>query len=609
MTIDLSAVAPSGDALLIVPPFAGMDRPSYGLHLLQALGARAGFRVEVLYANILFARAIGEERYSDICYGETGSLAGEKVFVPAAYGDAAPAGPPQGAPLWRPEAKAQTPAPAPDPDLQRRATAWTDELAHAIAALDYPIVGANLMFEQTTATVALFNRLRAIAPMRTLIVGGALCEGPMAEGVASLTPAIDVVFSGESEETFVDFLGRSREAGGTRVVRGKPCNNLDALPTADYDAYFRQIEAFYPDSEILRHKLFWLPYEGSRGCWWGQKHHCTFCGINGTGMDYRQRSAARVLEDLETFKARYPTPRVLMLDNIMPHRYFQDLLPALKERALGLQLFYEQKANLTLRRLAALADAGVTTIQPGIESLSDHMLTLMKKGVKTRQNIAALRFARATGVAVQWNLLYAFPGDLEDDYRRMRDLAPLLAHLEPPSGLGHLSIDRFSPYHETPERYGIRATSPMGAYADVFPQGSDRDSLAYHFEGDYDTASRRDHALVQALSDAVEAWREPWHDEGAAQPVLSMRRLGDDMYLIADTRPARVKAFHIVNRAKARAALMESTPGARHTRWALRNRLAVQIDDAIVPLAVADRPLFEEFFDAEAEERQAALAA
>jgi hypothetical protein len=259
--------------------------------------------------------------------------------------------------------------------------------------------------------------------------------------------------------------------------------------------------------------------------------------------------------------------------------------------------------------MCALADAGVRTIQPGIESLSDHMLGLMKKGVKVHQNIAALRYARATGVTVTWNLLYGFPGDDETDYRQMRDLVPLLTHLDPPSGLSHLSIDRFSPYHEKPEQYGIRRTWPMAAYAEVLPERCDLQEIAYHFEGDYDTASRRDEALVLQLDDAVESWRKLWATKDEAVPALVMRKLGDDVFLIADTRPVHTKAFHIVNKARARATLLESAPGSADAKWALRNRLAVRIGDVVVPLVVADRALFEEFFDFVAEERQAALAA
>ncbi len=45
----------TADAVLIVPPFAGLDFPSLGIHLLQA-AVRAGLRVPILYANLLLRR-------------------------------------------------------------------------------------------------------------------------------------------------------------------------------------------------------------------------------------------------------------------------------------------------------------------------------------------------------------------------------------------------------------------------------------------------------------------------------------------------------------------------------------------------------------------------
>src|SRR5262249_6205453 len=146
---------------------------------------------------------------------------------------------------------------------------------------------------------------------------------------------------------------------------------------------------------------------------------------------------------------------ILMVDNIMPHEYFGTLLPALAEKNFGLRIFYEQKANLTTARMEKIAKAGINIIQPGIESLSDDLLRLMKKGVKSWQNIAALRFARMHDVYVNWNLLHSFPGDLKAHYVAMERLVPLLHHLCPPSGLNQLSIDRFSPYFDHRENYGI----------------------------------------------------------------------------------------------------------------------------------------------------------
>ena len=40
-----------------------------------------------------------------------------------------------------------------------------------------------------------------------------------------------------------------------------------------------------------------LYLEGSRGCWWGQKHPCSFCGLNGRKNVYRYKSAGRLYEE------------------------------------------------------------------------------------------------------------------------------------------------------------------------------------------------------------------------------------------------------------------------------------------------------------------------
>ena len=81
-----------------------------------------------------------------------------------------------------------------------------------------------------------------------------------------------------------------------------------------------------------------------------------------------------------------------MVDNIMPHEYFRTMLPTLAQADLSAHIFYEQKANLNLRQVKSLRDAGVAIIQPGIEALSSPLLRLMRKGVTAEQNIRLLRY-------------------------------------------------------------------------------------------------------------------------------------------------------------------------------------------------------------------------
>jgi hypothetical protein len=154
-----------------------------------------------------------------------------------------------------------------------------------------------------------------------------------------------------------------------------------------------------------------------------------------------------------------------------------------------LSIFYEQKANLPRERLVALKNAGIDTIQPGIEALSSDLLRQMRKGVSARQNLALLRDARGLNISLVWNLLWGFPGDRLDSYRETLALLPLLHHLQPPSGFWPVLIDRFSPYFYDAKNFGISNIRPLPGYFDINPAGTAVDHIAYHFNGDFECAS------------------------------------------------------------------------------------------------------------------------
>src|SRR5262249_37819581 len=145
--------------------------------------------------------------------------------------------------------------------------------------------------------------------------------------------------------------------------------------------FYQQFKALLPNSTLAESEVIWLPYESSRGCWWGEKHHCTFCGLNAQTMKYREKSPDRVINDLNKLLKTHPTRRVCMVDNIMPHTYFRTLIPRLGSEIPDLHMFYEQKANLSLGQVTALKDAGILEVQPGIEALSSSLLKSMDKGV------------------------------------------------------------------------------------------------------------------------------------------------------------------------------------------------------------------------------------
>jgi len=472
--------------------------------------------------------------------------------------------------------------------LEREVGLFCAAVGGHFARLRFRVAGASTTFHQTAASAALLAQVKRAQPAALTVIGGANCEGEMAQGIASLGSTIDYVFSGECESVFSAFLHcavAGQPLPGERIVRGKPCFDMDSLPEPSFEDYFAQLENSLPG---WREDLdVWLPYESSRGCWWGARQHCTFCGLNGETMAFREKSPDHMISGARRLLLRHPTQQLGMIDNIIPHSYFRTVLPRLAAELPPARVFYETKSNLTLEKVQLLRRAGITLIQPGIEALSSSLLRRMKKGVLARQNLALLRYARACGLGVAWNLLSDFPGDQWEDYAETLALLPLIHHLPPPTGVYPVSIDRFSPYFNEPSAYGIQHLEPEEDYAQVFPPSADIQSLAYHFTGKYECARTSHPELHDSLRRAYREWRAGWK-AGASPPALSLTPGDDGYYTLMDTRGLEgTGMFEFLDEEEARAVLvggpLERQPLAA---WAIERKLAVALDGWCVPLAV-----------------------
>ena len=523
----------TGDLLLICPPFHDLERPSLGLHIIKSIAKAQAMEAHVLYANLGFAALIGEADYLAVSGTPTLSLIGERIFAPAAF---------PGHPF--PPYADFTSNPLSESELatlqrvEDAAAAWLGAFRIYVRESDHALYGISTMFCQNLATACMARIIGEEKPGARILIGGANCDGELAQGMLLLCPDASHVFSGESEASFADFCRSYRDGSLDRIpkiVRGSPNEDWKALPVADMSAYFSQLEMLLPSSELLARQQYVIPYESSRGCWWGQKSHCTFCGLNAMGMAFRAREADQVLADLTTIAQTYPARRISMTDNIMPFPYFKTLLPALARAKLGLDIFYEQKSNLKRSQLVALRDAGVNSIQPGIESLSTPALKRMRKGVRAAQNLAVLRDTTSLGIHVSWNLLYGLPGEEDADYEHMLSILPLLVHLQPPGACSAVSFDRFSPYHDEPAAFGLSNLRPHPNYARIYPTPLDRESmLAYHFVADAQTIASRDSAVFAKMRSTVDAWQAKWTE--TTRPVLCVIQSKQGAYAVVDTR-------------------------------------------------------------------------
>jgi ribosomal peptide maturation radical SAM protein 1 len=311
--------------------------------------------------------------------------------------------------------------------------------------------------------------------------------------------------------------------------------DMDALPHPDFDDYFARLRAS-PLAAKIDPLLF---FETSRGCWWGQKHHCKFCGLNGSSLAFRSKSPERAIEELRHLVDRCGVHRACSSDNILDHRYFKTLLPMLRHQRLDLAFVYEMKTNLTRGQVDSLLEAGLGAAQLGIESFSTPVLKLAGKGATALQNLQTLKWFSEAEIEVKWNLLYGFPGEDAAEYAALAELLPSLYHLVPPLAVGRVRLDRFSPYFEDPARYGIVNPRPNRAFRHVYPFAEDALArMAYHYEYDYaDGRNPLDYA-GPALA-AAETWQQL-----SGTVTLRYWDRPDGVLLITDTRPCAAAFQH-----------------------------------------------------------------
>lgn len=555
------------DVCLVNMPFCGVTRPSLALGLLQAALGQSQIRVRSLYANLLFAEKIGSEMYSFSEMAASNAGLGEWIFRLSAFPEFIP----DDARYFSLLLKKSKYLKKYEPEkirqklirLQREADQFVDQMAISVLSTGAKIVGCTSTFQQHVASLAILRKIRQYSPSTITLLGGANCETIMGKATHANFSWVDFVVSGEADGLIVSFCCDLLEKGidlpedeipfgvfgPVHRLNGYPdkeklqsfratTTTLDDLPCPDYSDYFTFLQDL-PD--LSMHINPGLVFEASRGCWWGESHGCTFCGLNGAGKSYRRKQAKKVLKELNYLNQEYQITNFEASDNVLHLPLLTTLLPVLKLKK-KYSLFFEVRANQQKKNIRMMSEAGIRWIQPGIESLHTQALNLMNKGCRAYHNIQLLKWSHLYGIRASWNLIYGFPDEEDSWYQEMAGFIPYFTHLQPPSDMIKLRFDRYSRYHEHHELYGLRLV-PLESYQQIYPLKMDRlFDLVYFFEAENPRESENFTALDiildqlgrHRLKKEITRWKAMfWHTSGP--PVLQTVTRGRHIYLI-DTR-------------------------------------------------------------------------
>lgn len=551
---------------LISMPYTSITTPCLALGVLETYISKFGHTVDSIYGNLKFAKIIGLEQYDFINNTFNDYLIGEWTFSLAAF---------------------------PDNDfdddgffalftdldettknqllkIREQATSFIEDMAAEVLAKNPKIVGCTSTFQQNCASLALLRKIKSIKPNIITMMGGANCEGIMGQTLSEEFQWVDYVFSGECDDVigpFINklmldepidyhnlpngFISQQHQSLATDIHSNKKpprayIEDMANVGTPIFDSYFESLNQL----ELSDYISPGLLAETSRGCWWGAKQHCTFCGLNGGTMTHRSKAPDTALKELAHLSSKYKVNKFFIVDNILPIEYMQTVLPKLAEET-QYNIFYETKANLKKVHVEKLAKAGIKWIQPGIEGLHDDFLKIIKKGTTAIQNVAALKWCRSYGIRVTWNLLCDAPFEKEQWYEEMIEWLPLITHLHPPfDQMAKICYHRFSPYFNKPNEYGL-TLEPTKSYQYVYPLNSEKIyNLAYFFnqasdktEGVYTLnftfkSEITAHRKLQALLDD---WSDSWINN--VIPMLFMVDQGEQI-IIMDSREVATNFTH-----------------------------------------------------------------
>ena len=293
--------------LLVSMPFGALERPSLALGLLQAHCCRLGVACETRYLNFPFAERIGQGDYLWLCSDDVPYTAfvGDWLFGEALYGGA----PGRRCRLSRRGAAAHMadgrgqPRPA-DADPQARRAVPRSVPAHdRVARLHLRRLHVGVPAERRVAgarRAGQARRARHHDRLRRRELGRR--DGSRAAGAVPLRrPGVlgrgrRIVSRGARGATKQGQPRRHPRRQRTGTTRRR----ATARPRASSTSTACRYRTSTPSSRSVN-RAAWSAWrrrsssETARGCWWGERQHCTFCGLNGATMAFRSKTPERVL--------------------------------------------------------------------------------------------------------------------------------------------------------------------------------------------------------------------------------------------------------------------------------------------------------------------------
>lgn len=281
------------------------------------------------------------------------------------------------------------------------------------------VIGLSCMANLLPFTIHAIRRIRQVFPGKKIILGGVGAKA-VEQKILERFPWIDLIARGESEVSAVVLLKALKCGGDLGVVPGISyrigkdiVHNPESKRITDLDRI-----SFPAFDKIDLRKYAGYGVMTSRGC----PYPCTFCSVAPVwNLESYSRTPKNIVDEMEYLKKEAGVDLFLFQDEffISTREHVMEFCGELKRRKLGIEWKAFGRVNLVdTDMMHAMADNGCLELRFGIESGSEKILKLTKKGFTVSQSLEIIPKAVKIFPRVDAFYIWGFPFETLEDFNQ-----------------------------------------------------------------------------------------------------------------------------------------------------------------------------------------------
>lgn len=283
------------------------------------------------------------------------------------------------------------------------------ETIHAIIREEPDVLGITCTTPLINLSLKIAEKIRDYLPVKVVIGGPHITALPN-----EVYKYVDSLIVGEGEYAFLELI-KDLKKGKIKKIYQKPLiENLDEIPFPYRDWSIN----YYKDCSGGKYRTM----VSSRGC----PYNCIFCGSKIMfGQKTRFRSPENVVEEIKQLKVN----EITMCDDTftLDRQRTIKMCEKIVNEKLDMKFLVSSRANTIDRgMLVWLKRAGVYHITFGIESGSQKILNIMKKGITLEQAEKAIKLTKEFGIETYCSYVLGCPGETKQTIQETLDFAKKL---------------------------------------------------------------------------------------------------------------------------------------------------------------------------------------